>query len=67
MKTNVGGIDRGLRVIIGIGLLWLALFAAPNGYNWIGWIGIIPLATALVGICPLYSILGVNTCPARRA
>lgn len=66
MSTNMGTIDRVVRVIIGIALLWYALFATPTGYNWIGWIGIIPLVTALVGICPLYSILGVSTCPAKR-
>jgi hypothetical protein len=67
MTTNVGTIDRVLRVVIGLALLWYALLAAPTGYNWIGWIGIIPLVTALVGICPLYSMLGVSTCPAKRA
>lgn len=67
MNTNVGTIDRVLRVIIGVALLWYALFAAPTGYNWIGWIGVVPLITALVGVCPLYSILGVSTCPAKRA
>ena len=60
-------IDRVLRVIIGAALLWYALFAAQTGYNWIGWIGVVPLVTALVGVCPLYSILGVSTCPAKRA
>lgn len=67
MSTNVGTIDRVVRVIIGLALLWYALFATPTGYNWIGWIGIIPLVTALVGICPLYSILGMSTCPAKKA
>lgn len=67
MNTNVGTIDRVLRVVIGAGLLWYALFAAQTGYNWIGWIGVIPLITALVGVCPLYSILGVSTCPVKRA
>lgn len=67
MSTNVGTIDRVIRVIIGAALLWYALLAPASGYNWIGWIGIIPLVTALVGVCPLYSILGVSTCPAKRA
>jgi hypothetical protein len=59
MGTNVGTIDRVLRVIIGLALLsqvWIGLMT-PWGY-----IGIIPLLTAVVGICPLYSILGVKTC-----
>jgi len=67
MSTNVGNIDRVIRIVIGLGLLWYALMAEPTGYNWIGWIGVVPLVTALVGVCPLYSILGVNTCPAKRA
>jgi hypothetical protein len=67
MTTNVGTADRVIRVVIGLALLWYALLAAPTGYNWIGWIGIIPLVTALIGNCPLYSILGVSTCPAKRA
>lgn len=67
MSTNVGGIDRIIRIVIGLALLWYATLAAPTGYNWIGWIGVIPLLTALIGSCPLYSIIGVNTCPAKRA
>jgi len=67
MTMNIGLVDRVLRVIIGVALLWYAMFAAPSGYNWIGWIGVIPLATAVVGWCPLYSMLGVSTCPAKKA
>jgi hypothetical protein len=67
MNTNVGTIDRVIRIVVGLGLLWYAIMAQPTGYNWIGWIGVIPIITALVGNCPLYSILGVSTCPAKRA
>lgn len=67
MTTNVGTIDRIVRVIIGAGLLYYALLAAPTGYNWVGWIGVVPLLTALIGNCPLYSILGVSTCPMKKA
>ena len=67
MTRNVGSIDRIVRFVIGLGLLWYAIFAAPTGYNWIGWIGVVPIITALIGNCPLYSILGVTTCPAKRA
>ena len=67
MTKNVGIIDRIVRIVIGLGLLWYANFAAPTGYNWIGWIGVIPIVTALIGNCPLYSIIGVSTCPAKRA
>jgi Protein of unknown function (DUF2892) len=65
MTTNVGTIDRILRTVIGIALIAFALgFVAPGAaYAWVGWIGVVPLATALVGSCPLYSIVGLSTCP----
>lgn len=63
MKTNVGGIDRILRIVIG--LVLIALAATGTVGLW-GWIGVVPLATALVGFCPLYPLLGINTCPAKR-
>ena len=68
MKTNVGMIDRVLRLVIGIALIALALgFIAPGApYAWIGWVGVIPLLTALVGSCPLYSLVGLSTCPIHR-
>ncbi len=59
---NVGGIDKVLRVVIGLALIAGALM----GYGAWMWIGIIPLATALLGSCPLYSILGKGTCPLHR-
>ncbi len=64
MKTNEGGLDRGLRVLVGLGVLALA-FVGPKT-PW-AFIGLVPLLTGLVGFCPLYSLLGLNTCPARKA
>ena len=64
MTTNVGAVDRILRIIIGLVLIAYAIpigFPA-TGWNWVGWIGIIPILTALFATCPLYSILGVSTC-----
>lgn len=61
MKANVGSIDRVLRVIVGLVLIAL-VFVGPQT-PW-GWIGVVPLLTALIGYCPLYSILGVKTCKA---
>ena len=62
MKTNVGGLDRTLRVILGIVLL-AAFFMLPEaGYRWFLLIGIVPLATGLMGSCPIYSIFGWSTC-----
>ena len=62
MIKNEGTFDRALRVIAGLILLSL-VFVGPQTM-W-GLIGIVPLVTGLVGICPLYSILGVSTCPTR--
>jgi hypothetical protein len=58
---NVGGIDRIVRVVIGLGLLSL-LFVLEGNARVLGLIGIVPLATALVGHCPLYTALGFTTC-----
>jgi hypothetical protein len=63
MKRNVGGIDKTLRIIVGLGLLSL-LFILEGNARWFGLIGLVPLATAFAGFCPLYAILGVSTCPA---
>ena len=62
MKTNVGGIDRILRIVAGIVLI--ALAATGTVGTW-GWIGVVPLLTRLLRNCPLYSLLGFNTCPLR--
>ncbi len=62
-KTNEGPLDRALRVIAGIVLISL-VFLGPQT-PW-GWLGIVPLATGLIGSCPLYSLLGINTCPMKR-
>ena len=64
-KTNVGGIDRILRIVVGVALL-AAFFLYPDA-SWRYWtlIGIIPLATGLLSTCPLYSILGLSTCPVK--
>lgn len=62
MAKNVGGIDRILRIVIGAALL-IGFFMNPDAsLRWLYLIGIIPLFTGLFGTCPLYSMLGVNTC-----
>jgi hypothetical protein len=66
MTQNVGSIDRIVRVIIGLALLAFAVFSG-SAYAWIGWIGVVPLLTAAFSTCPLYSILGLSTCPVKRA
>lgn len=63
MPRNEGTIDRALRIILGLVLLSL-VFIGPKSM-W-GLIGLIPLATGLVGYCPLYQILGLSTCPMKK-
>lgn len=63
MQRNVGVIDKALRVILGIGALSMP-FVLEGGARWLGLVGLVPLGTALLGTCPLYSILGVSTCSA---
>ena len=58
-KTNVGGIDRVLLIVVGLVLIAL-VFIGPKT-PW-GWIGVIPIATGFLRTCPLYSLIGVNTC-----
>ncbi len=65
MTRNIGSIDRALRVIIGLGLLSL-LVLLPGDLRWLGLIGLVPLATAAMGNCPLYSLIGISTCPRGR-
>lgn len=59
MKCNVGGIDRGLRIIAGVVLLGLAI--AGIGTPWT-WIGVIPLLTGVFKFCPFYPLIGVRSC-----
>jgi hypothetical protein len=63
MKSNVGGIDRIARIVIGAVLLILAITGQIGAW---GWIGLLPLATGAMGWCPPYSILGINTCKNRN-
>ncbi len=63
MSCNVGTVDRVIRVIVGVVLIGLALVGPKTPW---GWIGVIPLVTGLIGYCPLYSLLGIRTCPAKQ-
>jgi hypothetical protein len=63
MVANIGNIDRGVRLVLGAVLIAFALRLgfSDTGWNWLGWLGVIPIATALFGICPLYSFLNCST------
>ena len=63
MPNNVGNVDRVLRLVLGAVLIAFALkLGFPDtGYNWLGWIGVMPIFTALFRTCPAYSILGIST------
>jgi hypothetical protein len=68
MTANVGILDRVIRIIIGALLI---AFAIPLGFpdtswNWVGWIGIVPIITAVLGYCPAYSVLGFSSCSAAH-
>lgn len=63
MKKNEGNLDRALRVAAGLLLIGLA---ATNTVGVWGYIGVVPLLTGAIGMCPLYSILGINTCPMNQ-
>ena len=64
MKVNVGSADKVVRIVVGLALLSL-LVLVPGKARWFGLVGLVPLLTAFVGFCPLYTLLGVNTCPKR--
>ena len=63
MKSNVGGIDRILRIVIGLALIGLTLTGTIGMW---GWLGVVPLATGLIGWCPPYAMLGWNTCGVKK-
>ena len=62
MKSNVGGIDRTVRIVVGLSLI--ALLATGTVGVW-GWLGVVPLATGLMGWCPPYAMFGINTCKVK--
>ena len=65
--SNVGTVDRIVRVIAGLLLLAFAVTVGfpQTGWNWIGYIGVIPLLTGIFAACPAYSIFGISTCRAH--
>ena len=63
MSKNVGGFDRILRLVVGLALI--AASAVGVLPVW-GYVGVVPLLTALIGWCPLYPLLGINTCANKK-
>jgi len=63
MTINEGTVDRIVRVIAGLVILSLAFIGPKTAW---GYLGLIPIATGLVGYCPAYSLFGINTCPAKK-
>jgi len=61
---NVGSIDRAVRIIVGLALVGLA-FTQTLGV-W-AWIGIVPLVTGIIGWCPAYKLVGINTCAMKKS
>jgi hypothetical protein len=64
--TNVGGIDRILRIIVGLALITGFFLNADASWRWLYLLGVVPLATGLLSTCPIYSLLGISTCPVKR-
>lgn len=64
MTPNVGGIDKILRIVAGVGLIGATVAGVLPVW---GYIGIVPLATGLMGWCPAYPLLGMNTCPMKKS
>ena len=61
MKANVGGVDRGLRIVAGLALLSLLVLLEGNA-RWWGLVGLVPLATGMLAWCPAYPLFGIRTC-----
>jgi hypothetical protein len=65
MKANVGGIDKVLRIVVGVLLLSL-IFLVEGPARWWGLVGLVLLGTGLLGFCPLYALFGLSTCPLKK-
>ena len=68
MPVNIGTVDQYVRIVLGLALIAFAFQdgLAIQGWHWAGLLGVVPLATAFLKSCPLYTVLGISSCPARR-
>ncbi len=64
MGKNVGTMDRSIRIIVGLGMLSLLFWAQGKERLW-GLLGLIPLLTGIMGLCPFYALIGFKTCPLK--
>lgn len=62
MKQNIGNVERIVRAVVGIALIAGFFLNSGGSYSWLYLLGIIPLATAAIGWCPPYAMLGISTC-----
>jgi hypothetical protein len=69
MLANVGTVDRALRFVLGLVLIAYAIpIGFPQtGWNWVGWIGAVPILTALFSFCPAYRLFGMSTCAEAKS
>ena len=65
LKTNVGSLDRIIRIVLGVALLAGFFLDRSTGFHYLYLIGVIPLVTGLMQTCPLYSIFGITTCKTK--
>jgi len=65
MNTNIGSIDRAVRIVVGLALLSLVFLLNGSG-RWLGLVGVVLLLTAWFRFCPLYTVLGISSCPVQQ-
>jgi hypothetical protein len=66
LKKNVGTLDRTIRILFGLALIAGYFMNSDGAYSWLYLLGIVPLATGLIGSCPPYALLGINTCSLKK-
>jgi hypothetical protein len=68
IMSNVGSADRIARIVVGVLLIAYAIpIGFPQtGWNWVGWIGVVPVLTAIFAYCPASAVFGMSTCPAKQ-
>lgn len=65
LKKNIGNVERVIRIVVGLALIAGYFVSGGGAYSWLYLLGIVPLATGLIGSCPPYTLLGINTCKTK--